>query len=177
MKTVPLGRTGLPVSRVGLGTATFGSQCDERTSRAILDHAAELGVTFLDTADKYPLGGSVATAGGSEEILGRWLAGRRDRFVVATKVHGRVRDGPNGAGLSREAILSEIDHSLLRLGMDYVDLYIIHRWDDDTPIEQTMEALHDVVRAGKAVLVCPRDRAQDVRKIVARLEREDPSQL
>jgi aryl-alcohol dehydrogenase-like predicted oxidoreductase len=148
-----LGNTGLDVSRICLGCMGFGDAArwihrwvlDGERSRPIIKHALELGITFFDTANVYSLGAS-------EEILGRALKdfANRDEVVVATKVHGRMREGPNGAGLSRKAILSEIDHSLKRLGMDYVDLYIIHRWDDQTPIEETMEALHDVVRAGKA---------------------------
>lgn len=149
MRSVRLGRTGLPVSRAGLGTATFGSQCDEPTSRAILDRAAELGVTFLDTADKYPLGGSVATAGVTEEILGRWLAGRRDRFVVATKVHGRTGPSAWDAGLSRRHVLDAVEGSLRRLRTDFVDLYQLHRPDPQTPIEETLAALDALVTAGK----------------------------
>jgi 1-deoxyxylulose-5-phosphate synthase len=118
---------------------------DEENSRPIIQKALELGINFFDTANVYSLGRS-------EEILGRALQdfANRDEVVIATKVHGRMHDGPNGAGLSRKAILSEIDKSLQRLGTDYVDLYQIHRWDYETPIEETMEALHDVVRAGKA---------------------------
>ena len=148
-----LGTTGLEVSRICLGCMGFGDAerwvhtwvLDEDRSRPIIKHALELGITFFDTANVYSLGAS-------EEILGRALKdfARRDEVVIATKVHGRMRPGPNGAGLSRKAILAEIDHSLTRLGTEYVDLYLIHRWDDQTPIEETMEALHDVVKAGKA---------------------------
>jgi aryl-alcohol dehydrogenase-like predicted oxidoreductase len=118
---------------------------DEENSRPIIKRALELGVNFFDTANVYSIGKS-------EEILGRALKdfARRDEVVIATKVHGQMCEGPNGGGLSRKAILSEIDHSLRRLETDYVDLYQIHRWDYATPIEETMEALHDVVRAGKA---------------------------
>jgi aryl-alcohol dehydrogenase-like predicted oxidoreductase len=118
---------------------------DEENSRPIIKHALDLGINFFDTANVYSLGRS-------EEILGRALKdfATRDEVVIATKVHGTMREGPNGGGLSRKAILSEIDHSLTRLGTDYVDLYQIHRWDYDTPIAETMEALHDVVKAGKA---------------------------
>ena len=153
MDYAKLGNTGLEVSRICLGCMGFGDAerwihkwvLDEEESRPIIRKALDLGINFFDTASVYSLGRS-------EEILGRALKdfANRDEVVVATKVHGRMHDGPNGAGLSRKAILSEIDHSLARLGTDYVDLYIIHRWDDDTPIEETMEALHDVVRAGKA---------------------------
>jgi aryl-alcohol dehydrogenase-like predicted oxidoreductase len=116
-----------------------------RAARPIIKKALELGINFFDTANVYSIGRS-------EEILGRALRdfADRDEVVIATKLHGMMRDGPNGQGLSRKAILSEIDHSLKRLGTDYVDLYQIHRWDYQTPIEETMEALHDVVKAGKA---------------------------
>jgi aryl-alcohol dehydrogenase (NADP+) len=118
---------------------------DEEASGPFYARAVELGINFFDTANVY-------SAGSSEEILGRAIARltTRDEVVIATKVHGRMRPGANGAGLSRKAIMSEIDNSLRRLGTDYVDLYQIHRWDPKTPIEETMEALHDVVKAGKA---------------------------
>jgi aryl-alcohol dehydrogenase (NADP+) len=118
---------------------------DEEHSRPLIGRAVEAGITFFDTANVY-------SDGSSEEILGRALKdfATRDEVVIATKVHGRMRPGPNGGGLSRKAILTEIDHSLRRLGTDYVDLYQIHRWDPKTPVEETLEALHDVVKAGKA---------------------------
>ncbi len=154
MDTKRLGKTGLEVSRLCLGCMSYGVSSagthawtlDEETSRPFIRRALEAGINFFDTANVY-------SAGTSEEIVGRALKdfARRDEVVIATKVHGRMRPGPNGAGLSRKAILGEIDHSLRRLGTDYVDLYQIHRWDGDTPIEETMEALHDVVRAGKAL--------------------------
>ena len=153
MDYVRLGTTGLQVSRLCLGCMGFGDPerwlhswvLREDDSRPVIRRALELGINFFDTANVYSLGAS-------EEILGRALRdfARREDVVIATKVHGRMREGPNGGGLSRRAILHEIDASLARLGTDYVDLYQIHRWDDDTPIEETMEALHDVVRAGKA---------------------------
>jgi aryl-alcohol dehydrogenase-like predicted oxidoreductase len=154
MDYVKLGRTGLEVSRVTLGCMTFGSPdrgnhawtLDEETSRPIIRKALELGINFLDTANVY-------SDGTSEEIVGRAVrdfAVSRDEVVIATKVCQPMRPGPNGRGLSRRAIMAEIDHSLRRLGMDHVDLYQIHRWDYGTPIEETMEALHDVVKAGKA---------------------------
>jgi len=153
MDYTKLGHTGLDVSRLCLGCMGFGDAehwfhkwvLDEENSRPIIKKALELGINFFDTANVYSIGVS-------EEILGRALKdfAQRDEVVIATKVRGKMHDGPNGEGLSRKAILSEIDHSLTRLGTDYVDLYQIHRWDDDTPIEETMEALHDVVRAGKA---------------------------
>ena len=153
MEYVRLGTTGMQVSRICLGCMGFGDAerwthkwvLDEENSRPIIQHALEVGINFFDTANVYSIGRS-------EEILGRALKdfASRDEVVIATKVHGKMREGPNGGGLSRKAILSEIDHSLRRLGVDYVDLYQIHRWDYQTPIEETMEALNDVVRAGKA---------------------------
>jgi aryl-alcohol dehydrogenase-like predicted oxidoreductase len=147
---VNLGRTGLVVSRICLGTMTFGLQCDEPTSRAILDTAAEGGVTFLDTADVYPLGGDVQTVGRTEEIVGRWLAGRRDQFIVATKCVGRMGRPKWDQGMSRKHVLDAIDGSLRRLGTDYVDLYQLHSYDPTTPLDEALEALDLVVRSGKA---------------------------
>jgi aryl-alcohol dehydrogenase (NADP+) len=132
-----------------LGTATFGVQCDESTSHAILDRAYESGVTFLDTADKYPLGGSLQTNGRTEEIVGRWLRGRRDQLVVSTKFHGRMGSSAWDEGNSRKHIFEAVEGSLRRLGIDYIDLYQIHRPDPETPIEETLSALDDLVRAGK----------------------------
>jgi 1-deoxyxylulose-5-phosphate synthase len=153
MEYVKLGNTGLDVSRLCLGCMSFGVAerwvhqwvLDEEKSRPIIKKALDLGINFFDTANVYSMGTS-------EEILGRALKdyGNRDEIVLATKVHGRMHEGPNGAGLSRKSIMSEMDKSLKRLGTDYVDLYIIHRWDYNTPIEETMEALHDIVKAGKA---------------------------
>jgi aryl-alcohol dehydrogenase-like predicted oxidoreductase len=154
VKYVRLGSTGLQVSAVCLGCMSYGVpdrgahpwSLDEEASRPFISRALELGITFFDTANVY-------SDGTSEEILGRALkdfASSRDEVVVATKVHGRMRPGPNGGGLSRKAILSEIDNSLRRLGMDHVDLYQVHRWDPHTPVEETLEALSDVVNAGKA---------------------------
>ena len=124
-------------------------QCDETTSHAILDRASEAGVTFLDTADKYPLGGSLETNGRSEEIVGRWLTGRREQFIVATKVHGRMGESAWDMGNSRKHILKAVDASLRRLGTDYIDLYQLHRPDPETPILETLAALDDLVRSGK----------------------------
>lgn len=153
MEYVTLGRTGLEVSRLCLGCMSFGDptrgthawSMTEQEARPFIEHALELGINFFDTANVYSIGAS-------EEILGRALADMapREDVVIATKVHGRMRPGPNGAGLSRRAIMIEIDASLRRLGTDYVDLYQIHRWDPATPLEETLEALHDVVKAGKA---------------------------
>jgi aryl-alcohol dehydrogenase (NADP+) len=153
MEYVRLGSTGLQVSRICLGCMSYGDpkrgnhtwSLPEEQSRPHIKRALEGGINFFDTANAY-------SAGSSEEIVGRALAdfARRDDIVLATKVRMQMRPGPNGSGLSRKAILSEIDNSLRRLGTDYVDLYQIHRWDPQTPIEETLEALHDVVKAGKA---------------------------
>src|SRR6266496_2865065 len=149
MKTRRLGHTGLKVSEICLGTMTFGHQCDEKTSLAILNKAAEQGVSFLDTADVYPVPPSPETAGRTEEIVGRWLKGRRDRYVLATKCRMRVGTGANDEGLSRRHILKACDNSLRRLQTDYIDLYQPHSPDADTPLEETLRALDDLVRHGK----------------------------
>jgi aryl-alcohol dehydrogenase-like predicted oxidoreductase len=149
MKTVRLGRTGLKVSEICLGTMTFGYQCDEKTSFAIMNKADEHGVYFIDTADVYPVPPSVETAGRTEEIVGRWLKGQRDRFVLATKCRMKVGPGPNDEGLSRRHILKAVDDSLRRLQTDHIDLYQPHSFDPETPLEETMRALDDVVRQGK----------------------------
>ena len=153
MRYTKLGSTGLDISAIALGCMTYGDPArgahewtlSEDDSLPLLRQAYELGINFFDTANVY-------SDGTSEEFVGRALAvlAPRDDVVIATKVHGRMRDGANGAGLSRKAIMTEIDHSLTRLGTDYVDLYQIHRWDAHTPIEETLEALNDVVKAGKA---------------------------
>ncbi len=150
MQQIRLGSTGLRVSRACLGTMTFGLQCDEVTSYAILDRASEGGVNFLDTADGYPLGGDSASVGRTEEIIGRWLKGKRSQFIVATKCHARTGPNPWDRGLSRKHVLDAIDSSLGRLKTDYIDLYQLHHPDAETPIEETLEALNDIVRAGKA---------------------------
>ncbi|MGW2824549.1 aldo/keto reductase [Streptomyces sp. NPDC001443] len=152
MQYVKLGSTGLDVSRICLGCMTYGLPdrgahewtLDAEASRPLIRQALDAGINFFDTANVY-------SDGTSEEIVGQALRdfARRDEIVLATKVHGRMHTGPNGGGLSRKAIMSEIDHSLTRLGTDYVDLYQIHRWDPHTPVEETMEALHDLVKAGK----------------------------
>jgi 1-deoxyxylulose-5-phosphate synthase len=152
MEYTKLGRTGLDVSRICLGCMSYGGgnqgnhawSLGEEESRPFIRKALESGINFFDTANRYSLGNS-------EEILGRAIKdfARRDEVVIATKVYGRMRPGPNGAGLSRKAIFAEIDNSLRRLGMDYVDLYQIHRFDHETPIEETLEALHDLVKTGK----------------------------
>jgi aryl-alcohol dehydrogenase (NADP+) len=149
MQTTQLGGTGLRVSRLCLGTMTFGLQTNEEVSRSILDVAAHHGVNFLDTADVYPLGGGLATAGRTEDIVGRWLKGKREQFVVATKCVGKVGPAAWEQGASRKHILDAIDASLRRLQTDYVDLYQLHSDDSSTPLEETVRALDDVVRAGK----------------------------
>jgi 1-deoxyxylulose-5-phosphate synthase len=152
MQYVSLGRTGLRVSRICLGMMSYGRSgerpwaLDEAAAEPIVRRAVDSGIVFFDTADVY-------NGGESEVITGRLLRklfGMREEYVVATKVHGRTMPGENGAGLSRKHVLASIDASLQRLGLDYVDLYQIHRWDTRTPVEETMEALHDIVRAGKA---------------------------
>ena len=153
MKYTRLGGSGLEISAVVLGCMSYGEPdrgghswtIPEAESRPFIRQALEAGITTFDTANVY-------SDGSSEEIVGRAIAdfASRDEVVIATKVHGRMRPGPNGAGLSRGAIMTEVDASLRRLGTDYVDLYQIHRWDPEVPIEETMEALHDVVKAGKA---------------------------
>jgi aryl-alcohol dehydrogenase (NADP+) len=152
MRNVKLGNTGLDVSVITLGCMSFGEPnrgrqtwtLDEDASRAIIKQALDAGINFLDTANVY-------SAGSSEEIVGKAVQDfvPREEVVIATKVHGQMRPGPNGGGLSRKAISAELDASLRRLRTDYVDLYQIHRWDYSTPIEETLEALHDVVREGK----------------------------
>lgn len=149
MKTRRLGRTGLKVSEICLGTMTFGHQCDEKTSFAIMDRAADGGVDFIDTADVYPVPPSPETAGRSEDIVGAWLRGKRDRFVLATKCRARTGHGPNDEGLSRRHILRSVEGSLRRLGTDYIDLYQTHSPDPDTPQEETLRAFDDLVRQGK----------------------------
>jgi aryl-alcohol dehydrogenase-like predicted oxidoreductase len=137
------------VSRLCLGTMTFGLQCDEPTSAAILDRAAEGGIDFLDSSDAYPLGGDLSTRGVTEEILGRWLRGRRDRFIVATKCFAPTGPAPFDGGNSRKHIMSAVDASLRRLQTDYIDLYQLHGYDPATPIDETLGALDDLVHAGK----------------------------
>ncbi len=149
MEHTRLGRTGLQVSRLCLGTMTFGLQCDEPTAQAILDRAAEGGIDFLDTSDAYPLGGDLATRGVTEEILGRWLRGRRDRFIVATKCFAPTGPAPFDGGNSRKHILAAVEASLRRLQTDYIDLYQLHGYDPATPIDETLGALDDLVHQGK----------------------------
>jgi 1-deoxyxylulose-5-phosphate synthase len=149
MDIVRLGRTGLKVSRICLGTMTFGIQCDEAQSRAILDHAADRGVSFIDTADGYPLLGNAQTVGMTEEILGRWLAGRRNNFIVATKCFAAMGPNPWDRGTSRRHILEAVDNSLKRLQTDWIDLYQLHNYDAEVPLDETLDAMNSLVRAGK----------------------------
>jgi len=149
MHNVRFGGTGLHVSRICLGTMTFGLQIDEAASRAALDKAADLGVTFLDTADAYPLGGDLSTAGRTEEILGRWLQGRRADYVVATKCFAPMGRNRWDMGNSRRHIMDAIDASLRRLQTDFIDLYQLHFDDPGVPLDETLGALDDLVRIGK----------------------------
>lgn len=152
--TTRFGRTGLQVSRLALGTMTFGLQTDEPTSFAILDKALAAGVTLVDTADVYPLGGTLQNAGATESIIGRWLKaggpGRRGQVVLATKAVGKMGPNPWDQGASRMHLLAAIDASLARLQTDHVDLYQLHHDDRDTPLDESLEALHNIVRSGRA---------------------------
>lgn len=171
MQHTRLGRTGLSVSRLCLGTMTFGLQSDEPISVAILDRAANAGVTFIDTANVYPIGGSLETVGRTEEIVGRWLRGRRERFIVATKCFGRMGPDRWNQGNSRKHILDAIEGSLRRLQCDYVDLYQLHQFDPATPIDETLRALEEIVRAGKARYVgCSNFMAYQVARAIGRSE-------
>jgi aryl-alcohol dehydrogenase-like predicted oxidoreductase len=149
MHHVRFGATGLQVSRICLGTMTFGLQIDEDASRAVLDHASDLGVTFLDTADVYPLGGDLTTVGRTEEIVGSWLKGKRSDYVVATKCFGPTGRNRWDMGNSRRHIMDAIDASLRRLQTDFVDLYQLHFDDPGVPLDETLGALDDLVRVGK----------------------------
>ncbi|MEO8902005.1 MAG: aldo/keto reductase, partial [Polyangiaceae bacterium] len=151
MKIKRLGRTGLKVSEICLGTMTFGNQCDEAASFAIMDKAYESGVFFFDTADVYPLGATPEMRGSTETIVGKWIAERklRDKIVLASKCRGQMGEGPNDVGLSRKHIVTAIEASLRRLKTDYLDLYQTHQPDPETPIEETMGVLDDLVHQGK----------------------------
>ncbi len=149
MQHLRLGNTGLRVSRLCLGTMTFGFQCDEPTSFAILDRAANAGITFLDSSDVYPLGGGLERAGRTEEIIGRWIRGKRHDFVIATKCFGQTGPQPFHAGNNRRHIFDAVDHSLRRLGTDYIDLYQLHGFDPQVTLDETLGALDDLVHAGK----------------------------
>jgi len=174
MQHTRLGRTGLSVSRLCLGTMTFGLQCDEATSHAILDRAFDAGVTFLDTADVYPVGGDGTPVGRTEEIIGRWLPSRRDDVIVATKCFGPMSSRPWDWGNSRKHVMDAIDASLHRLGTDYVDLYQLHGPDPNTPIDETLHALDDLVRVGKVRYVgCSNFLAYQIARAIGRSEALD----
>jgi aryl-alcohol dehydrogenase (NADP+) len=149
MEHVRLGRSGLQVSRLCLGTMTFGLQSDEATGMAVMDKAVEGGVDFFDTSDAYPLGGDLATRGRTEEIIGRWLPGKREQIILATKCFVPMGPSPMDGGNSRKHILTAVEGSLRRLGTDYIDLYQLHGYDRNTPIDETLSALDDLVRSGK----------------------------
>jgi len=173
MRYTRLGRTGLPVSRLCLGTMTFGFQCDEATSFAIMDRAFEGGITFFDTADVYPIGAPPGAQGRTEEIIGRWLArtGNRSRIILATKCFGRVGPARWDQGNSRKHILDAVDASLRRLGTDYIDLYQLHGPDPETPIDETLKALDDLVRWGKVRYIgCSNFLAYQVARAIGRSE-------
>lgn len=173
MQYTRLGRTGLPVSRLCLGTMTFGFQCDEATSFAIMDRAFEGGITFFDTADVYPIGAPPGAQGRTEEIIGRWLArtGNRSRIILATKSFGRVGPARWDQGNSRKHILDAVDASLRRLGTDYIDLYQLHGPDPETPIDETLKALDDLVRWGKVRYIgCSNFLAYQVARAIGRSE-------
>ena len=171
MDHVRLGNTGLLVSKLCLGTMTFGLQCDETTSAAIMDRAADGGITFFDTADVYPLGGGLSTVGRTEEIVGEWLRGKREKFVVATKCVGRTGPAAWEQGSSRKHVLAAVEGSLRRLGTDYIDLYQLHAPDPSTPIDETLGALDDLVHAGKVRYVgCSNFLAYQVAQALGRSE-------
>jgi aryl-alcohol dehydrogenase-like predicted oxidoreductase len=150
LATTRLGRTGLTVSRLALGTMTFGLQTEEDVAHRILSRAASGGINFLDTADVYPLGGGPATAGRTEEIVGRWLKGQRANYILATKAVGKVGPNPWDQGASRRHLLDAIDASLRRLQTDYADLYQLHSDDATTPLDETLAALDVIVKSGRA---------------------------
>lgn len=171
MEHVRLGATGLKVSRLCLGTMTFGLQSDEPASIGIMDRAAEGGITFIDTADAYPLGGDQETRGRTEEIIGRWLKGRRDDFILATKCVIPMGPQPFQSGANRRHIMNAVEASLRRLGTDYIDLYQMHQYDPATPVDETMEALNALVFQGKVRYVgCSNYLAYQVARAVGRAE-------
>lgn len=149
MNYVNFGSTGLRVSQFCLGTMTFGLQCDVDASHAILNYAVEKGVTFLDLADVYPVGGTLETVGRTEEIVGDWMRGRRDNYIIATKCNGPMGRQPWNQGNSRKHILDAVDASLSRLNTDYIDLYQLHGTDPNTPLDETLEALQHLLTSGK----------------------------
>jgi 1-deoxyxylulose-5-phosphate synthase len=174
MDHVRLGNTGLLVSKLCLGTMTFGLQSDETASAAIMDRAADGGITFFDTADVYPLGGGLSTVGRTEEIVGEWLRGKREKFVVATKCVGRTGPAAWEQGSSRKHVLTAVESSLRRLGTDYIDLYQLHAPDPSTPIDETLGALDDLVHSGKVRYVgCSNFLAYQVARALGRSEARD----
>ena len=171
MQYTRLGRTGLQVSRLCLGTMTFGFQCDEATSFSIMDRSAEGGVTFIDTADVYPIGAPDGAAGRTEEIVGKWLDGRRHDYILATKCNGAMSAKRWDRGLSRKHIMDAVDASLRRLRTDYIDLYQLHAPDPETPIDETLRALEDITRAGKVRYVgCSNYLAYQIARAIGRSE-------
>ena len=174
MDQIRFGRTGLRVSRLCLGTMTFGFQCDDETSFAIMDAAFDAGITFFDTADMYPLGGPIETIGRTEELIGEWTRrnGRsREDVVLATKCFARSGPHPWDQGNNRKNIMRAIDASLRRLGTEYVDLYQIHFWDPSTPIDETLRAMDDLVTAGKVRYVgCSNTLAYQLARSIGRSE-------
>jgi len=171
MHHVKFGSTGLKVSRLCLGTMTFGYQCDEDVSRSIMDASFEAGIDFIDTADVYPLGAPPDLFGRTEEIVGRWLQGRRDDFILATKCFFPTGPKPWNSGNSRHNIMRSVEASLRRLGTDYIDLYQVHSWDTETPIDETMSALDDLVRSGKVrYLGCSNFLAYQLARAIGRSE-------
>jgi aryl-alcohol dehydrogenase (NADP+) len=171
MQHVRFGRTGLKVSRLCLGTMTFGYQCDDETSFAIMDAADNAGITFFDTADAYPLGAPPEVSGRTEELIGRWFGTRRDEFILATKCFAPTGPMPWDAGNSRKNIMRALEASLRRLRTDYVDLYQVHFWDAETPIDETLQALDDVVRSGKVRYIgCSNFLAYQLARSIGRAE-------
>lgn len=176
MKSRSFGRTGLRVSPLCLGTMTFGKQCDEETSAAILDKAFDAGISFIDTADAYPSGQDAdeGLSGRTEEIVGGWMTGKRDQVVLASKFYFPMGPNPWDMGASRRHIMDAIDASLARLQTDYLDLYQIHFWDEHTPIDETLGALDDLVRIGKVRYVgCSNHAAWQIARALGRSEARD----
>jgi aryl-alcohol dehydrogenase-like predicted oxidoreductase len=169
LQHVRLGSTGLKVSRLCLGTMTFGYQCDEATSFAIMDRASAGGITFLDSSDVYPLGGGLERAGRTEEIIGRWMKGKRHDWVIATKCFGATGPQPFHAGNNRRHIFDAVDASLRRLGTDFIDLYQLHGFDPQVTLDETLGALDDLVRAGKVRYIgCSNHLAYQVARALGR---------
>jgi aryl-alcohol dehydrogenase-like predicted oxidoreductase len=171
MQHVRFGRTGLQVSKICLGTMTFGLQCNEAASFSILDKAAQGGMTFIDTADVYPLGSTLELHGRTEEIVGRWLRGKREQFILATKCSGKMGPLAWQQGTSRKHVMNAIDASLKRLGTDYVDLYQVHHPDTNTPMDETLEAFDAVLRSGKTRYIgCSNHHAWRLARAIGRSE-------